>query len=558
MLVAVLFSAGINIVMLALPVLAWQVVDKVVPTGSLDTLAVMVLVVVAALLTAAVVGLARDLVLLRVGLWLDHVHGLAILARGLKGQRTPDETSRDAAALRHVQSLLTEPAAGRLLDMPWSPVFLGVLAALHPWFGIIGAAAAVCLLLNARMLGAGSDYRQCENVRSQNRAERWWTAVTSAAGHIAGLGLTRGVSEQWERHHRTVAAANYSIGRRTSIAAAVARTARLGAQFLLIAAGAQLVIRGELTPGMLAAGLILLTLGLQPLEALASKLHTIIAARRGYRRLKSRSIAAASSDNAGMEHSGPGRITLRDVTVCYPSRTAPALRAVTLSLEPGSALAIVGGSGSGKSTLAALIAGAITQHSGAADLDGTPIARWQRDAGTPPIGYLPDEPTLLEGTVLENIARFREASLMGVARSAMRAGVHELLAGLAAGYETQVGSNGANLALRERRAVALARAIHGKPRIVVLDEPQAGLDGASLRHLLRMMEDLRADGVAVVIATQDPRLLPMMDQIVVLSAGAVQAAGPAHAILARLSHPLARWPDRAADVPRAQQGMYAS
>jgi ABC-type protease/lipase transport system fused ATPase/permease subunit len=145
----------------------------------------------------------------------------------------------------------------------------------------------------------------------------------------------------------------------------------------------------------------------------------------------------------------------------------------------------------------------------------------------PPIGYLPDDPALIDGTVHENIARFADASLISVARAALRGGVHETLQGLAAGYDTPVGPHGSGLALRERRAVALARAVHGDPKIVVLDEPEIGLDGASLRRLLAVLGDLKADGTSLVIATQDPRLLALTETIAVLNQGVVQAFGPA-------------------------------
>ena len=145
----------------------------------------------------------------------------------------------------------------------------------------------------------------------------------------------------------------------------------------------------------------------------------------------------------------------------------------------------------------------------------------------PPVGYYSDEPLLLEGTVHDNIARFRELSLMSVARAAMRAGVHDTLQALQLGYDTPVGPQGGYLALRERRAVALARAVAGAPRIVILDEPEAGLDGASMKRLLAMLAALKADGIGLVIATQDPRLLSLADKIAVLGNGALQVHGSA-------------------------------
>ena len=132
---------------------------------------------------------------------------------------------------------------------------------------------------------------------------------------------------------------------------------------------------------------------------------------------------------------------------------------------------------------------------------------------------------LLEGTVHENIARFRDMSLMSVARAAMRAGVHETLQGLQLGYDTPVGPQGGFLALRERRAVALARAVAGTPRVVVLDEPEAGLDGASMKRLMLMLIGLKADGVGLVIATQDPRLLRLPTKLLCFANGALQVHG---------------------------------
>ena len=364
-------------------------------------------------------------------------------------------------------------------------------------------------------------------------------------GLPGALGLTPGATHQWESFNRAHVAAGYTLAKRTSFAKAAARTVRISAQTLLYAAGALLIIRNELAPGALVASVILLTRGIGPLESLVTTLRSAIAARQGYQRLKMLAPDVATPDLADDEQAAVGHVTLHDATIFYPSRKSPSLRGVSVSLAPGESLGIVGSNGSGKSTLAALIAGAIAPVSGVADLDGVPIFRWQRADRDPPIGYMPDEPALVEGTVHQNIARFRDASLMSVAKSGMRAGVHEILASLQAGYDTPVGPNGCHLALRERRAVALARAVHGSPRIIVLDEPEIGLDGQSLRRLVRIMETLKVDGIGLVVATQDPRLLGLMDQIVVLNAGTVQAVGPAKEISSRfaMNRPAASRPE---------------
>jgi PrtD family type I secretion system ABC transporter len=532
-LVAVLFSACINILMLAMPLYTLQLFDTVVPTGSVETLVLLTLMVGAAILTLGIIELCRDRILMRAGLWLDHTLGQHVLENGLKGGASPADLRLDALALRQLRSLLTSPVASSLLDIPWTPAFLLVLTLLHPWLGMVGIIAALCMIVLAWVQGKTTARAQAESTQATEAADRWWSNVSTHSGLTGALGLTYGASENWERSNRSQVRSNYTISKRTSIAKALARSVRIGAQTMLYAIGALLIIRNELAPGALIASAILLTRGIGPLESLVTSLRAAAAARQGYGRLKAL-VPDVQTPRVGAEdHASLGRVILHDVTVYHPTRKAPSLRGISLSLEPGECLGIVGPNGAGKSTLAALMAGALVPASGAADLNGVSIHRWQRNDGDPPIGYMPDEPALIEGTVHQNIARFREASLMAVAKSAMRAGVHETIATLQAGYDTAVGAGGAGLALRERRAVALARAVHGNPRLVVLDEPEIGLDGPSLRRLVRMMEALKADGIGVVVATQDPRLLGLTDQIVVLNAGTVQAIGPARDVAER-------------------------
>ena len=220
-----------------------------------------------------------------------------------------------------------------------------------------------------------------------------------------------------------------------------------------------------------------------------------------------------------------GHLKFYDVTYYHPGRKTPALRSVTFDLEPGQSLGIVGPNGAGKSTLAAIMAGGMSPTAGTASLDGVPIVKWQRGDCAAPIGYLSDEPLLLEGTVHDNIARFEDMSVLAVARAAMRAGVHDTLQALHAGYDTPVGPSGSSLSLRERRSVGFARAVAGDPKVVVLDEPEIGLDGASMKRLARDLEALKQSGVALVIATQDPRLLSLVDKVAVLANGTLQSFG---------------------------------
>ena len=140
------------------------------------------------------------------------------------------------------------------------------------------------------------------------------------------------------------------------------------------------------------------------------------------------------------------------------------------------------------------MAGVIEPSDGFIVLDGTLLGAWLRGDREPPIGYLPDEPMLVDGSVFHNIVRFQDLSLLSAARGAMRAGVHEVLTALPDGYETRVGPGGRWLSMRERRAVAIARAFHGNPRVLILDRPETGLDDGEIEALTRILDSVRNEG----------------------------------------------------------------
>lgn len=533
--VAFVFSGFINLLMLATPLYTLQVFQQVVPLGSLETLLLLTAITAAAILTSASIEMARDTVLSRAALWLDHELGAHILENGLKLGVPPHELRVDARALEQVRGFLQSGAIGPLFDAPWIPIFLVALVALDPALGAVAAAAVALLLLATLGIGIATARVQSESLKAGERSGHLWRTVASNGPLAGALGLTRGLADQWEVSNRGHVAATYSLSKRAGIARAFARAVRIGSQIAVYGVGAWLVVRGEIEPGVLVASAILLARALAPLEQLVHGVRQARASLAAYRRLKSLpadAMVPAVTEAGADVH---GDITLSDVTYYYPTRKVPALRGVSLKLAPGECLGIVGSNGAGKSTLAGLLAGALQPTSGAADLDGIAIAKWQRCDGPPPVGYLPDDPLLIEGSVHDNIARFGHASLVSVAQAAVRAGVHETLHSLAQGYDTPVGPGGSGLAMRERRAIALARALHGAPRLVVLDEPELGLDGASLKRLGGVLAEMKAAGVGLVIATQDPRLLSLADTVVVLNGGQVQTLAPAGEVSRQLA-----------------------
>lgn len=522
-----LFSGCINLLMLATPLYTLQIFETVVPLGSLETLLILTVMAAGAMLALSALEMARDNILIRSALWLDHELGHHILENGVKLGVPGADLKQDAAALERLKTFLSSSMILPLFDAPWTPIFIAGLFFLHPIIGGI-AVGAVLLLIAFSLLQSGLTGRlEVERARSQERSQQWWATIAGNAQYAGALGLAKGAAQAWETTNRAQVASAYSIGKRSSLVRSMSRFVRIGSQVAVYGAGAWLVVKAEIAPGALVAAAILLARALAPLENLVGSVRSLRGAWAAYQRLKALPADAVTPRLAATGAPVSGRIELRDVTFYHPGRKVPAVRNISLVIEPGQCVGLVGANGSGKSTLAGLLAGAIIPTSGMADLDGVPIAKWQRTGLETPIGYLPDEPILIEGSVHENIARFGNASLMSVAHAAVKAGVLETLQGLPNGFDTQAGPQGSALALRERRAVAFARALFGETKILVLDEPELGLDGAGLKRLQKTIEDLKSAGATIVIATQDPRLLQLCSEIAVLNQGLLQVAGPA-------------------------------
>lgn len=529
-----MFSICTNVLMLSMPLYTLHVFESVVPTGSLETLLYLSIMAAAALAALALIELVRDRILLRAGLWLEHVLGQHMLENGLKLGLPMSELKVDARSLGALKSALVGGTLVPLFDAPWVPLLILVLYVIHPTLGLLAIGAAVVLLILAAVQGLTTGSLHNDAAHSLERSEQWWTTLAGNAQAASALGLSTGAAQHWELSNRNHVVSAYTLGKHANMLRALARTLRVAVQMGIYGVGGMLVIAGELTSGALVTSAILIARVLSPFENLVGSLRSVRQAWTAYQRLKAHA-PDASRVSLGEGRPRPeGHISLSDATYYYAGRRMPALRGATLALKPGECLGIVGPNGSGKSTLAAMLAGAIAPTTGSALLDALPLTRWQRSNGPPAVGYLEDNPTLVEGSVHENVARFRDSSLIAVARAAMRAGVHDALVALPAGYDSPVGPAGRELALRERRAVAFARALHGDPRLVVLDEPELGLDGQSMKQLMTVLQQLKADGVGVIIATQDPRLLRISDKVALMAGGSIQAFGPSAEVMRRL------------------------
>jgi ATP-binding cassette subfamily C exporter for protease/lipase len=351
---------------------------------------------------------------------------------------------------------------------------------------------------------------------------------------IESMGMMAGITRRWrERYQRWLEldALNADGAHR---ATAISKFVRYVQQSASLAVGAILAIQGEISAGAMIAANVLVGRALAPIDLLVGTWRPFLMARAAWHRL-SRLLDAHPPRDPNLAQLPPqGMVQLKGVTALAEGRPQPILEQVSLALQPGRVLVVLGPSGSGKSTLARVLLGIWPRIQGEVLLDGRPLSTWDREVLGPRIGYLPQDVELLEGTVADNIARHGDPDPQRVIQAAQAAGLHEMLLRLPRGYDTPVGEIGQLLSGGQRQRLALARALYGEPELVVLDEPNANLDDQGERALAQSVQALRARGAAVVLITHRPNAIALADDLLVLEAGKVRYQGTRDAVLAQL------------------------
>jgi len=228
-----------------------------------------------------------------------------------------------------------------------------------------------------------------------------------------------------------------------------------------------------------------------------------------------------------------GKIDVERVWYAAASGQPALIKGVSLRVEAGESLGVIGRSASGKTTLIRLLLGILKPYSGVVRLDEADIAQWNRDSLGAHIGYVPQDVELFCGTVAENIARLGSVDSEKVVLAAKAAHAHEMILRMPDGYDTRVGEAAAMLSGGQRQRIALARALYGDPRLVVLDEPNANLDAEGEAALGRTLADLKRSGVTVILVGHQTHLMSQLDKLLVLNNGAVEAFGRTEAVLGR-------------------------
>jgi PrtD family type I secretion system ABC transporter len=520
------FSFAANLLLLVVPLYMLQVYDRVIVSGSSATLTMLTLIAVVLLAVYGVTVLAVQRVLDGAALRFEECVARPLLALGIERRLRGGDWDRPFRDLDAVKQVLRGDAATAALDSLWVPAFLLLVFLFHPWLGAVALAGTVVLAGLALLQGR----------KMREAAER----------RAGGVSQSRVIAHGFARHFEAVIATGIvtELGRRwlglrydktdagAGALTALQRTVRLILQIALLGTGAALTIAGSISAGSIVATSILMWRALQPLERAAASFATL---REGYdalRRLRGVEMLGAAPVRS---HAIAGRLAMERITIAHPRTGETLFSNLSFDVAPGEVLGVVGPSGVGKTLLARIAVGLHPHQAGRVRLDDLPISIQMASLFSGALGYLPQDNALLEGTVAQNIARFRPAPMPDVAAAAQRARAADTIGALPDGYDTFIDPERPGLSGGQMRRIALARALFGDPRLVVLDEPTTHIDVLGEQNVLEAILEMRSEGRTVMLITHSSRLLAACDKLLVLRPGTAEFLDSRAQILRRLN-----------------------
>jgi len=538
-----LLSFVINLLMLTGPLFMLQVYDRVLASGSVPTLVVISIMAMTLYVFYGLLEVLRSRILSRLGQRIDSQLSEVVFSYS---NILPLKLGKKAGAIRPANDLdvirkfFSGPGPGAICDIPWLPFYLAIVYLFHPVLGLFGllGAVVICILIGLNEVFSKKLVSDA-STQSAHRAQQIETGQRNAEA-IAAMGLQKSLSRKWEEGSEQYLTANNSAADRSSLFGTAIKTFRFILQSGVLAIGAWLALSHEISPGVMIAASIMISRALAPVEQAVGQWRNFIAFRQSSKRLREGLGPVVAELDQGLPLPLPERALKVEYLACGPvGETSAYVKGVSFELEAGDGLGVIGTSGSGKSTLARALVGVVPALSGDIRFDGTELSQWNLESRGKIIGYLPQNVQLFDGTIAENIARFEaEAELSDVIEAAKCADVHELVTSLPKGYETRIGKGGRALSAGQNQRIALARALYGKPFLVVLDEPNSNLDSGGEAALTNAIKAMRQMGSIVIVIAHRPSAISATDKILCMKDGVMTAFGDKKEVLQKVLAPV--------------------
>lgn len=536
-------SLVVNLLMLTGPVFMLQVYDRVLTSRSVPTLVALLGFTIALYAMMGLFEFLRARILSRVAHALDErLSPLAFrswMVRSTTGSAAGYKPVQDIAVLRQ---FIASPTLVALFDLPWFPIYLGVVFLIHFDLGLLATAgAAVAIVLT--LLNEWATSRSTAEVAQAEIAEgRLSDSAQRSADVVLSMGMIGNTTRAWSGLKDRALALQQAGTERSEIFTSISKAFRMLLQSAILALGALLAIRQQITPGMIVAASIIAGRALAPIDQTLGGWRMLKRARLARQRLGDYLRRDTDPAQRGVKLPKP-KATLQVAGVVKRSPRKDASRelqtilaGLSFELGPGDGLGVIGPSASGKTSLARLLVGLWMPDQGTVRLDGATFEQWDADDLGPYIGYLPQDVVLMSGSIAENIARFDPAaSNEDVVEAARIAGVHEIILSFPDGYATRVDDPMSPLTGGQRQRIGLARALYRKPVLVVLDEPNSNLDAEGDIALADAIMQMRRAGSIVVVMAHRPSAISAVDKVLMLRDGRMVEFGSKDEVLKKVT-----------------------
>jgi len=533
----------INLLALASPLFTMNVYDRVVPNNAIPTLWALAIGVILSLVFDAVLKLARGQIINVAGKQADNALASKIFAHALAidFEKRPVSSGQFANHIRefeNVREFITSSSLVSLIDLLFIGIFVAVLFLLVGPVAVVPLAAipivlAISLFVQAPLSGAIEKSHKESAIRHSILVESIANLDTVRALNAEGPMQTK-----WER---SVAASSAAI-MRGRFWALIAQSGTGFVQALvsigIVVWGVYLISSGDISMGALIAAMMLSGRVLAPLANVANTLTRLRQTLHSYKILND-VMTTETERKPGRTYINKriasGSVEFKGVDFRYPGAENDSLKNISFKVAPGETVGLIGRVGSGKSTIGRLTSGLYYPSNGTVLIDGTDTRQFDPADLRANVGFLSQDNVLFSGTVRENISAGDPfADDDAVIEAARIAGVEEFVAQNPLGYDLQVGEGGRFLSGGQKQAVALARILLRKPRVLFLDEPSSHLDLASERRLISRLKDYNSPDTTVIISTHRMSLVELTDRLITLDYGKLALDGPRKEVLQKL------------------------
>lgn len=530
----IIFSSIINILSLALPIYSMQVLDRVLGSSSIETLIYLSLIIFIAVVAMNFLNNVRDYAFSFIANSFEKQLVKITFSCNIKDSIKSNIGIQYLRDLSFIKSFITSPNLPFIFDVPWIIIFLIVIFYIHWILGFLILTSALILVfmafLNQKILK--SDTEKLNEM--QIKINRDLEILTKNSEVIIGMGMIENINRKYSEDLLELKEIEEKLKSKTKSISTTVKTLRYFMQIMITFISAILIIHGKMSSGGMIAVSTLAGKVLAPFDASASIFQALIYLKKSYQRLKNTFDKVLIQERIKLPEP-KGNIVFDNVIFIPHSNNLPIIKGISFEVKAGQTIGIIGKSGSGKTTIARLLTNIFEATRGNVLIDSASLKLWDELQIGQYIGYLPQDVELFQSNIKDNISRFdKDAIDPDIINAAQMAGVHELILSFPQGYETIIGQT--NISAGQRQRIALARALYGNPKILVLDEPNSNLDIDGENSLLKALQKIKDNkSMTVFIISHKPSILRITDKIMIIDNGEVKAFEDSNKIINEFS-----------------------